>query len=243
MTATALVTPASEPLSALFGGPSETFTINASEPMSFDWSDFPVLGQYNVDLPSAPCVPVHYTPSATTSSGCSSPYKPTFAWELEEEESDSSSVDSDEDSLPVASPPATYKNKKSSSSHKKSVSFSDIIEIRSHAVVLGSHPCSSGLALELGWDCQQSELIDLDVYESCRPRRTMRELRLTYWQRRNLLEESTGLTEQELLLQEQRAWREQRWPSTTTEVKDKAPCAPQSFRKVSSTKTLSSLGL
>lgn len=246
----------SEPLFSLFAGDcSEQLSISISHSaMSFDWSDFPVVHQYNEDMPvpsSKPCcdsAQVYYAsqPQQFSSSPCSraSPMS-TSTWELDSEDGDdtvSFSVSDDEtvDDAQVETPRAD---------RQSVVRFSEVMEIRSYPVVLGDHPCCSGLALELGWEHQDLEVVDFDVYENSRQyqRRTLRELRFSYRERRNLLEQSTGLSEEELLLQERRAWADQL--EREAAARDKAPSMPKScsqsspciLRKVSSTKTLSSM--
>ena len=235
---------------------------------SFDWSDFPVVYQYNEDMPvpQSSSVPLHYFPttaplstSSSASSGCSS--VPTPSWDLNDDDDDTTSFSFSSDEEETASACDSTESNSSSKSKrngsKKSVKFSEVLEIRSHPVVLGNHPCSSGLALELGWEIDDLEVVDFDLYESSRQfqRRHMGELRLSYWERRRLLEASTGLSEQELLLQEQRVWRDQQWPSESKNTsKDKAPALPQKscscesheigvpcLRKVTSSKTLATL--
>lgn len=103
---------------------------------------------------------------------------------------------------------------------KKSVSFSKLLEVRTHEVIIGDHPCcKDGLPVGLGWDHSETEFIDIDSYNerSIRkqeeqndfiyhgglrfvPRRRLRhELRLNSWDRINLLKQTTGLTEIQLL--------------------------------------------
>jgi len=243
--------------------------LSVPQQVEFSWSDFPVVHQYNEDMPAPPTpssTPVQYVSSVSPASvvdatGCSK-------WETVSDEDDtfdddttSFSISSDEETIGAFSSSEEKPKKDNDDGPRKSVKFSDVLEIRSHAVVLGSHPCSSGLALELGWEAQELELVDFDLYESSRKfqRRHLHQLRLTYWERRRLLELATGLSEQELLLQEQRAWREQIWPSETQKTsRDKAPVVPRkscpqevtalessstsaSLKKVTSSKTLSIL--
>lgn len=234
--------------------------------VEFSWSDFPVVHQYNEDMPvpsSPSSAQVQYVSSSSPApkgdaTGCSKPSStPIMPWETVSDDG----FDDDTTNFSISSDEETISSSKKDDddSSRKSVKFSDVLEIRSHPVVLGSHPCSSGLALELDWEAQELELVDFDLYESSRKfqRRHMHQLRLTYWERRRLLELSTGLSEQELLLQEQRAWRDQIWPSESQKTsRDKAPVAPRkscaqeasvveltstTLRKVTSSKTLSIL--
>lgn len=249
----------SEPLFSIPNGEGQQFSIVAREllgsgPLSFefDWSDFPVPTEYNEEMPVPAPAPVastavHYSssPLRSCSRSCSGP---TMAWEGRDDDTSSFSISSDEDTIVEAQSEGIRMK-----SSRKSVTFSNVIEIISHNVVLGDHPCCSSLALSLGWEHQESEMLDFIIYESSRhyQRRHLRALRLSYWDRRRLLERSTGLSEQELLLQEQRAWRDQLDAEAAT--KDEAPLLPlksccqeaatqQSvLKKAPSTNTLSSL--
>lgn len=278
MTATTLMTASlegccssSEPLFPLVAGEQQaqfSFPL-IQNAMSFDWSDFPVINQYNQEhVPvTKPIIPAHNNMETSSSSPSFCGEKPTFSWVLDADdtvdtESESSFSLSSEEETDSAVETSLSSSSDNKTKHKKSVSFSNVLEIRSHKVTLGEHPYCSSLALELSWEHEEPEVVDFDLYESSRrfQRRHLGELRLSYWDRRNLLEESTGLCESELLLQEQRAWRELRWPSEVNE--NNSSCgentneyrAPASlprhgsseeitsiFRKVSSTKTLSAL--
>ena len=228
----------SEPLFASFSsGGLQEFSISMPVgSMSFDWSDFPVVYQYNEDMPAPPASSsatpaMHYSTTPLTSRvGCSPmAVPPTLPWEVNDDDATSFSVSSDEET--VLSCPSEEESLKRSSSGK-SLKFSDVLEIRSHAVVLGDHPCSKGLALELSWEPTEVEVVNFEVFESNRQfqRRHMSQLRLTYWERKRLLEKSTGLSEQELIMQEQRAWREDCFPSHRGSESlvntDKAPTCP-----------------
>lgn len=70
---------------------------------------------------------------------------------------------------------------------RKTVKFSTL-EIREHAVVLGTNPSTShGASLEIDWEAQSSETFDLDCYEVLRPpRRVKKELAMPGFVRENL---------------------------------------------------------
>jgi hypothetical protein len=82
---------------------------------------------------------------------------------------------------------------------RRSVEFGSI-EIRQHGMVLGDHPdCSFGPPVQLGWDCQEKTLQNVDDYElSRRPRRHRRNLSINYFQRKDLLINDLGMSEQEV---------------------------------------------
>lgn len=207
--------------------------------MSFDWSDFPVVYQYNEDMPAppvsssspGPAMQYSSTPVAFRTGRCSPlEVPPTLPWEIidDEDSNSSSSVSSDEETL-LASPPQEERPKKHT--RERSIKFSDIMEVRSHAVVLGNHPCSSGLALELSWEPSDIEVVNFEVFENSRQsrRRHISQLRLSYYERRRLLEKSTGLSEYELVKQELLASRENDVvprQQAAESNKDKAPTYP-----------------
>lgn len=89
---------------------------------------------------------------------------------------------------------------KTSKSNKKSVTFSNVIQIRTHQVVLGNHPfCRGGMALELGWEHDETELVDLDLFDKHSQHRRMGQLYLNFYRRRHRLRAVTGMTGPELL--------------------------------------------
>jgi hypothetical protein len=86
----------------------------------------------------------------------------------------------------------------------KKVKFAGFLEIRTHSLVLGDHPCCvGGMALEFGWrHLPDSEIVDLQVFEEVSLKRRNGQLRLDYGERRELLQEATGFTGSQLLQQE-----------------------------------------
>lgn len=71
---------------------------------------------------------------------------------------------------------------------RKTVKFGSL-RIREHAVVLGDHPCcSAGCPLELGWEHESETELAVDDYETSRSeRRSRKELRTTWLERREWL--------------------------------------------------------
>jgi len=88
---------------------------------------------------------------------------------------------------------------------RKSVSFSNL-EIREHAIVIGDHPfCEGKLPLSLGWSHAPQTTISIDSYESCRgPRKDRSSLRMSYFERKNVLKRISGLTERDIVREERR---------------------------------------
>ena len=87
----------------------------------------------------------------------------------------------------------------------KTVSFSNL-EIRDYSIVIGDHPFCDKLPLSLGWShSPQSTVVPIDTYEDCRgPRKDRSNLRMTYFERKNVLKRISGLTEKDIIRQERR---------------------------------------
>lgn len=85
--------------------------------------------------------------------------------------------------------------------HKKSVSFNRYLEVREHALTIGDHPlCRDSLPLSLAWEHGETELMDLNFYEEQRlpHRRSGSDMRLTFFERKNLLRRIAGMTEADM---------------------------------------------
>eukprot|EP00536_Pseudo-nitzschia_multiseries_P005974 jgi/Psemu1/303754/fgenesh1_kg.121_\ len=83
---------------------------------------------------------------------------------------------------------------------KKRVAF-DVVIIRSYQQTMGDNPgVSYGPPIQLDWDYEEHENIDIDEYEIARghSRRTMRQMVMNYYQRKSLLKREYGFTEEEL---------------------------------------------
>lgn len=103
--------------------------------------------------------------------------------------------------------------KPSSGSHRtyglnkgRSVSFSSL-EIKEFNMTLGNHPsATSGPPVMIDWDSEARErVVPLDEYEKERsPRRQRRQLKLSYRDRKGILEQQRGFTPQEV----NEAWAE-----------------------------------
>jgi hypothetical protein len=121
---------------------------------------------------------------------------------------------------------ATFKNQ------DRRVRF-DSIQVREHAITLGDHPfCSDRLALTLDWKHSEESVFNIDVYENVvksrrRARKNGHLVRLDFWRRRRLLHIVSGLTDQNLILEEERlhsrptrAWMEDSQPPPPEEFDD-----------------------
>jgi hypothetical protein len=79
------------------------------------------------------------------------------------------------------------------------VSFNEI-NVRFYDQCLGDHPSTSyGPPISLDWNYEEAEPIDIDEYEHKRgPRRTLRQLMVNYYTRKNTLMWTYGVSEEEL---------------------------------------------
>jgi len=106
---------------------------------------------------------------------------------------------------PICQSARTAVKKKRFQGGKKSVSFSNL-EIRTHSVVVGDHPHCK-LPLSLGWPhVMESTVVPIDEYENMRPpRRVRNNLKMTYFERKNILKRIAGFTEKDILREERRS--------------------------------------
>lgn len=137
-------------------GPS---SYHYSDSASFNASD----SSLNSDLYDEATEPVHKEKKTIDStSPISSP--PSIAARAPKEETSSSCPVSDntKNKKKKLSRRLSFRSSASSQSKKRQktsskVRFSPTIEVRTHSIVLGEHPlCEDGLALELGWDYEDS---------------------------------------------------------------------------------------
>mmetsp|Transcript_20487 Transcript_20487/g.44582 ORF Transcript_20487/g.44582 Transcript_20487/m.44582 type:complete len:227 (-) Transcript_20487:112-792(-) len=83
---------------------------------------------------------------------------------------------------------------------KKRVSF-DAVKIRSYQQTMGDNPSVSyGPPIQLDWDYEEHNGIDIDAFEADRglSRRTMRQMHISYYQRKHFLMRECGFTEGEV---------------------------------------------
>jgi hypothetical protein len=135
---------------------------------SFSWSDFPVVVEHG----DANFYSSRRTPSP---------------FELELKSTKSSRTQQQQEK----------KISRSSSQNSKRVSFSSSLEIRTHSLTLGDHPCCSALPLQLGWEYDDTELVNLDSYEQHKAFRG-KVNRLTYLERKNMLRRVSGMSDRDL---------------------------------------------
>ena len=134
--------------------------------MTFDWSDFPIVQRNELSIGDC--------------ENGSSPKMPLHV------EISMSTYSSDSDLSSTGSDVSEERT------HRRKVSFSEKMHVRTHSVVLGDHPCCSQLALELGWDHDDGSFIDVHKEK---PRRLRRR---SYFERKAILKEVAGLTDDDI---------------------------------------------
>jgi hypothetical protein len=144
----------------------------ACEAFSFDWSDFPILQQDGYED-----FPTYNFPKNTDN-------------DLEPMSS-RNDFPSTSSNLSLSTSTSSESSVSSSSSHRRRVSFADNIKVRTHSIVLGDHPCCRSLALELGWEYDESELALND-------RRQRAARRRPYLERKEMLKRISGMTDAEI---------------------------------------------
>ena len=84
-------------------------------------------------------------------------------------------------------------------SSRKSVKW-DVVQIRSYGQTIGDNPSVSyGTPIQLDWDYEAKEDVDLESYELNRgTRRTLRQMVLSYYHRKNVLSWQYGHTMEEI---------------------------------------------
>mmetsp|Transcript_23695 Transcript_23695/g.65776 ORF Transcript_23695/g.65776 Transcript_23695/m.65776 type:complete len:204 (+) Transcript_23695:184-795(+) len=89
---------------------------------------------------------------------------------------------------------------KSSSGTGKQVNF-DVVYVRSYQQTMGDNPAVSyGPPIQLDWDYEEHDGIDIHEFEMSRghSRRTMRQMAMSYYHRKNFLSREYGFSEEEL---------------------------------------------
>lgn len=102
--------------------------------------------------------------------------------------------------LPAYTATASANENISRNNESKRVGFNTVL-IRSYKQTMGDNPCVSyGPPIQLDWEYEQHDGVDIDSFESQRvfSRRGFRQLCMNYYQRRALLTREYGFTEQEL---------------------------------------------
>ena len=200
-------------LATLFSQPPSAVTITQPSPMtSFDWSDFPLVHQFNPDDDTDICgtnfgdSSLVFEPAAATSS-----FKPLYNNEsfsscpsltTSSSSSLSSSFSSMSSDVTSDVTSDTHDDEVSlSPCRRRHVSFAPRVEVREYEIVLGDHPSCNGLALSLGWNYSTTTTQYQDYCCANSPRRRSSQLRLTYYERKRRLVTVGGYKEEDLLMQ------------------------------------------
>lgn len=161
---------------------------------TFAWSDFPVVQRDPL-----------YESSTCTSSCCCNKKEKTWPQhdkngppELLPVCSSESDFSSDSTVMTTTDSSSAFTSSSSSSSPIKRVSFSDQVHVQRHSIVLGSHPSCPQLALELGWEHDEGEWVPLGATDDAARRRHTNIRRRSYFERKQLLKDIGGLTDEEI---------------------------------------------
>ncbi|KAG7367707.1 hypothetical protein IV203_030378 [Nitzschia inconspicua] len=122
----------------------------------------------------------------------------------------------------ASSPPLQQQQKQP---QQKRVRFATALEVRTYSIVLGDHPLCESLPLSLGWEYQESEFLDLETHEQSKQRWMPYRYghsnlaaashgvnRLSYLERKHLLLQVGGYTDQQLVAFEQQQQQQQQQP-------------------------------
>eukprot|EP00537_Pseudo-nitzschia_pungens_P003385 CAMPEP_0172365772 /NCGR_PEP_ID=MMETSP1060-20121228/11903_1 /TAXON_ID=37318 /ORGANISM="Pseudo-nitzschia pungens, Strain cf. cingulata" /LENGTH=192 /DNA_ID=CAMNT_0013089289 /DNA_START=168 /DNA_END=746 /DNA_ORIENTATION=- len=140
---------------------------------SFSWSDFPLIVQ-GEDCHD--CFAVRAPPPATCPNFSTAPFYTS-----------------------LAAPRTISSQTRTTKKKPTKIQFAACVEIRTHSLVLGEHPwCEDGLALDLGWEYNESVVSRVNQEHSPRRHESNIPRRRSYLERKRLLLEVGGYTENEL---------------------------------------------
>lgn len=81
---------------------------------------------------------------------------------------------------------------------RHSVTFANV-HVREYDRTIGDHPdCRVGPPLTIAWDYEEQEVADIDEYESSRITKHNRKIRLTSSERRKILHDEFGISDEEI---------------------------------------------
>ncbi|CAJ1946722.1 unnamed protein product [Cylindrotheca closterium] len=101
---------------------------------------------------------------------------------------DSSSTSSQDTDMSLSSTEIRSSASSSASLNQKSVKFSPFLEVRTHSITLGDHPCCTILPVGLDWDYAETENVSLELHEMKKAYRG-KARKLSYIERKQLLQE------------------------------------------------------
>jgi hypothetical protein len=193
-----------EPLFSIIGRDDTSICLSdiVQDTMSmFSWSDFPCQNSYERDE--------SYTPTVWTYSSCQLEatgdcFRSRFP--LQHNHLTVTRKNSRLDQVPVSRPLTGNLNFETVSRKRKTgtktLTFADDMEVRTYSVIVGDHPCCmGGLALQCGWDYSDATA-KVDFGQHQKNLRRPHDFRLTYCERRERLEETTGMNPNQLLHEE-----------------------------------------
>jgi hypothetical protein len=193
-------------LSTLLSPDNDALSITQPSPMtSFDWSDFPLVHQFNPDDDEY----IQLSSDVIDSSRAFQQFtsKKTKLNDIDKENlrysytllprpSYSSSPSSSFSSISSASSTCSDTSVTlRDGSHARRVSFAPRVEVREYEIVIGDHPSCELFPLSLGWSYSDSTF---EGYSSPSSRRHGNQMKLTYLERKAKLQRVGGYTNEEL---------------------------------------------
>jgi len=176
------------------------------------WSDFPLVGYEEVH--KVPEIPLEFNPYIITKeNGTILVDRPSTLYRKSSVSWSDFPITgcSENKSLRPSSnsiiPDRSINENKPLSKHRKTVSFNKFLEVRQHALTIGDHPmCRDSLPISLAWDHGDTMLMDLDGFEAQRKgfRRNRSMMKLSYFERKNMLRKVSGFTEAEIVHEQRR---------------------------------------
>jgi len=181
-------------LATLLTNDNDALCITQPSPMtSFDWSDFPLVHQFNPE--DDECINLSSDGiEASRAFAHQSIKKSKLNNELCSYSSIQRSLPSLTSSFSSITSTSSTDSSVTSSSDRR-LSFAPRVEVREYDLVIGDHPSCDLLPLSLGWTYSESSFQD---YKSPNTRRHGNQMKLTYLERKNLLQRVGGYSEGEL---------------------------------------------
>lgn len=186
-------------LSTLLPSSSDALCITQPSPMtSFDWSDFPLVHQFNPEHDENE-TQLHFHDDATSLDTRSFQDNPkSIKCKLNENLNNNELFSSIQPAFFLSSSDSSLSSSTSDmddSSRHSRVSFAPRVEIREYNLILGDHPMCESLPLSLGWSYSQESSFQ-DYAQTTR--RHGNQLKLTFMERRNRLARVGGYSQGEL---------------------------------------------
>lgn len=163
---------------------------------SISWSDIPCQGDFwRIDFQPSSCSPKEAATPQSSSALFDRKHDAYLASPPPSPRSLSEELLCELNTYPELTAPP-----KSSNTLTKTVRFAEVAQIRTYDVILGDHPsCRGGMALQLDWSHGGTELVHFEMYEEASRHRSMGQLHLSFFHRRERLRNLTGMSGCELL--------------------------------------------